>query len=407
MLESTLLETEITEQPVAPTLIEREQLALFPTYDRLQIGAVSHAEGLYIHTDRGAYLDMIAGLGVNALGHSHPKIVEAIANQAGKYLHLSNLYFQEPQVKLAEQLERLSGFERTFFTNSGTEAVEGAIKLARKHFSSAKKVEVLGLPNSFHGRTYGALSVMDKAKYRDGYGPFLGEAGTIPELTLESLKASVSNKTAAVILEVIQGEGGIVEISSAFIEALQKLRKKHDFLIIADEIQSGIGRTGTFFAFEQFALKPDIVVCAKAIGGGLPLGAILTSAKIAEAMRGGIHGTTFGGNALACAAGSIVLEELENGLMISVVKQSEWLRAELDRIAKENPEKIEGVRGKGFMLGLNFKSNAKPVQQHLLKDFVITNVTHDTVLRLLPPLIANHKKLKKFVALLEDAVKAM
>jgi acetylornithine aminotransferase len=397
MLEETLVATD-------NTTLEREHQALFPTYDRFAIGTVSHADGLYIHTDQGSYLDLIAGLGVNALGHSNPKIIAAIEEQAAKYLHLSNLYLQEPQVKLAEQVKKMSGWERVFFCNSGTEAVEGAIKLARKHFSSEAKAEVLGLPNSFHGRTYGPLSVMDKEKYRAGYGPFLGEAGTIAELTTHSLRESVSNNTAAVILEVIQGEGGIVEIPAEFIAELQSLREKHGFLIIADEIQSGIGRTGTFFAYEQFGLDPDIVVCAKAIGGGLPLGAILTSAEIAEAMRAGVHGTTFGGNALACAAGSVVLDELENGLLDEVAQKGAWFKSELEKLAKKYPNKIEGIRGKGFMLGLNFQGEAKPVHQQLLEWKILTNVTHQTVLRLLPPLVAPKAELERFLERLEEAV---
>src|SRR5581483_7717042 len=281
-------------------LAERERNALFPTYDRLPIGAVTQAEGVYITTEAGTrYLDAIAGLGVNALGHSHPAVVQAIREQAGKYLHLSNLYLQEPQVILAEKLERASGWERTFFTNSGTEAVEGAIKLARKVFSDETKTEIWGIANGFHGRTFGALSVMDKGKYRDHFGPFVADASTIAGYDPAALEEAVSSRTAAILVEPIQGEGGIVEMPAEFAQALSELRTKHHFLIIADEIQSGIGRSGRFFAYEHYGLKPDIVVCAKAIGGGLPLGAILTRRDLAEALRAGVHGTTFGGNALA------------------------------------------------------------------------------------------------------------
>ncbi|MEO6939905.1 MAG: acetylornithine transaminase [Candidatus Kapaibacterium sp.] len=393
---------------IQPTVLARESAALFPTYDRLKIGVVRSALGVHIEMESGErYLDMIAGLGVNALGHSHPKIIQAIHTQAGKYLHLSNLYLQEPQVKLAEMMEQLSGCERTFFTNSGTEAVEGALKLARKYFSDPNKTDLVGLTNAFHGRTYGALSVMDKEKYRRGYGPFLPGSSSIPSHDASDIAASVSDATAAVIIEVIQGEGGIIEISQEFIAELVRLRTKHNFLIIADEIQSGIGRTGTFFAYEQVGLVPDIVVCAKGIGGGLPLGAILTTAKIAEAMRGGVHGTTFGGNALACAAGLVVLEELANGLQEHVAEESAWFKGELQIIASEYPKVIKEIRGRGFMLGVDMHASAKPIQQALQARMILTNVTHETVLRLLPPLVIERKELVHFLNALREVLAAI
>ncbi len=390
-----------TATATEPTTIQREARSLFPTYDRLKIGVVSHASGMHIHTDQGSYVDMIAGLGVNALGHSHPLIVDAIREQAGKYLHLSNLYYQEPQVRLAEQLQRMSGWERIFFTNSGTEAVEGALKLARKYVSSATKTELVGLPNSFHGRTYGALSVMDKEKYRMGYGPFLEGSSAVGELTEEAIERHLTVNTAAVILEVIQGEGGIVTIPENILSLLTQLREKYGFLIIADEIQSGIGRTGKFLAYEHTSLKPDIVVCAKAIGGGLPLGAILTSEAIAEALRAGVHGTTFGGNALACVAGSVVLDQLEDGLMHEVAAKGEWFKGELEKICYRHPGKIYKILGRGFMLGVSYLNNAKPVHAALLERGYITNVTHETILRLLPPLIADKNELGLFLEALE------
>jgi predicted acetylornithine/succinylornithine family transaminase len=381
--------TEETEVMNEAGLSTREKNVFFPTYERLPIGTVVRAEGAYIYTEDGQkYLDAIAGLGVNALGHSDPEIVSAIKSQAEKYLHLSNLYLQESQVLLAEQLSALSGWDKVFFTNSGTEATEGAVKLARKYFSSSEKNELVGIANGFHGRTYAALSVMDKEKYRTGYGPFLADTKIADLSETEALESIVSERTAAVILEVIQGEGGIVEISDAAVKALMSLKEKYHFLIIADEIQSGIGRTGTFFAYEQYGLKPDIVICAKAIGGGLPLGAILTRNEIASAMKPGSHGTTFGGNALACAAGKMVLDRIQNGLLADVKRNSEYLIAGLHKLQGLYPSFIKEIRGKGFMLGIELMSGAKEVVASLLKDHhIVANLTTENVIRLLPPLI--------------------
>lgn len=385
-------------------LLDREKAALFPTYDRLPIGAVTRAEGVHIHTDDGTiYLDALAGLGVNALGHSHPAIVAAIREQAGKYMHLSNLYLQEPQVVLAEKLAKASSFERVFFTNSGTEAVEGAIKLARRYFSNGAKTEVIGVANGFHGRTYGPLSVMDKAKYRDTFGPFLGEASCIP-YDVASLEKAVSAGTAAVIVEPIQGEGGIVEIEREFVEALMTLCAKHNFLIIADEIQSGIGRTGKFFGYEHFGLKPDIVVCAKAIGGGLPLGAILSRQEIADVMKAGVHGTTFGGNALACVAGAVMLDLVKKTYMENAAREGNYLKSRFESLKQKYPALIRDVRGRGLMLGIEFAANAKQVQQHLFGKQIITNVTAGEVLRILPPLIFERKHSEELANAIESAV---
>ncbi len=389
-------------------LVEREKSALFPTYDRLPIGAVTKAEGVYITTDTGkSYLDAIAGLGVNALGHSHPAIIEAIREQASKYLHLSNLYLQEPQVVLAEKLERVSGWERTFFTNSGTEANEGAIKLVRKFFSSESKTEVLGIANGFHGRTYGALSIMDKPKYREHFGPFVSDAGVIASYDPNVVAEAVSSRTAAVFVEPIQGEGGIIEIPEDFVDALHELRERHNFLIVADEIQSGIGRTGRFFAYEHYGLKPDVVVCAKAIGGGLPLGAILTKKETADALKSGVHGTTFGGNALACAAGSVVIDLIEKTYMDNAAHQGEYLMKSLEALREKHPNSIRDVRGKGLMAGVEFTANARQVQQRLFERNIITNVTAGEVLRMLPPLIFERKHTDDLLDGIREAVETM
>ncbi|HYM20683.1 MAG TPA: acetylornithine transaminase [Candidatus Kapabacteria bacterium] len=386
----------ILEQEVitAVTLEEREHQALFHTYDRLTIGAVTHSEGSYIYTDKGKYLDLISGLGVNALGYSHPKIISAIEDQARRYLHLSNLYLQEPQISLAEKIKQQSGFAKVFFCNSGTEAVEGALKLARKYGSGIGKFEIIGLENAFHGRTFGALSVMDKPKYRNGFTPLVEGMHSV---SADKLDMALSERTAAIILEVIQGEGGIRPISSEFVSLLHKLRDTYGCLIIADEIQSGIGRTGSFFAFEQYGLIPDIVVAAKALGGGLPLGAIIANDDVASAFTPGVHGTTFGGNALSCTAGNVVLDEIGNGLMQYVKEISEWLFAKLHALKAAYPDQISEIRGSGLMIGIEVKTDAKKIHQALLERGFITNVTAGNVLRLLPPLVITKNELSSFV----------
>jgi predicted acetylornithine/succinylornithine family transaminase len=387
------------------SLSDREKKVFFPTYERFSIGQVVSASGVFIYTENGdRYLDVIAGLGVNALGHSHPAVVKAVQEQAASYMHLSNLYLQNVQVELAEKLSQLRGWSKVFFTNSGTEAVEGALKLARKYFSSPEKAELIGVSNSFHGRTYGALSIMDKEKYRNGFGPFLEEAHCLIPYSEANLLEKVSEKTAAVILEVIQGEGGIVEIPASFVTTLHELQNKYGFLIIADEIQSGIGRTGKFFAYEHYDLHPDIVVCAKAVGGGLPLGAILSNGQIASAFSPGVHGTTFGGNAIACAAGLAVLLEFENGLLEKVQSESAYFHSRLFNLKEKYPQIIAAIRGKGFMIGVELVKPAKELQSTLLKKKIITNVTANTVLRLLPPLIFDHDCIDMFITAFDEVL---
>ena len=391
------------------SIFERERAVLFPNYDRLPIAEVISASGVYIHTADGKrYLDCVSGLGVNALGHSHPAVVEAVKSQAEKFLHLSNLYHQSVQFELAEMLCTMSGFERVFYSNSGTEAVEGALKLARRYQTELsgieQKVEIIGFTNGFHGRTYGALSVMDKAKYKAGFGPFLPHAHTLPFNDPVALDKHIGPHTAAVIVEPIQGEGGIVEVSDDFVNELKRLRSLYHFLIIADEIQAGVGRTGTFFASEQYGLEPDIILCAKAIGGGLPLGVILTSKKIADVMAGGVHGTTFGGNALACAAGIAVLSELQNGLMRTVAERSNDLKLRLLEIATKYSQHIKEVRGRGYMLGMEFNSAVKHVHTRLLERGIITNVTNLNVLRLLPPLVFEPQHIAELSSAIEECV---
>jgi acetylornithine aminotransferase len=375
-------------------LLRRDDEHLFHTYKRLPL-AVTHGRGMELFTADGrVYLDMFAGVAVNALGYAHPALLAAVVDQTTRYMHVSNYFAQEPQVRLAELLTRASGFERVFFANSGTETTEGALKLARRWGSTRQKQEVFALSNAFHGRSTGALSLMDR--HRDGFGPFLDHCSTLPLNDTAALRKAVGPTTAAVVLEFIQGEGGIRPVSREFAGALGELRDRHGFLIIADEVQSGAGRTGRFFAFEHFGLRPDVVTMAKPIGGGLPLGAILTSKTIADTLQPGMHGTTFGGNPVACAAGAVVLHEvLEGGLMDNAEKMGRLLREGLTGLQTEFPALVREVRGYGLMLGMELHRDGGPIVTAMREAGVLINCTDTTVLRFVPPLIVGADHIAK------------
>lgn len=385
------------------TIGERESAALFYTYKRLPL-EIDRGEGMYLYAKDGQrYLDMFSGLAVNALGYCHPKVVNAIREQTGRYIHLSNYYLQEPQIRLAELLVKYSGFGKVFFANSGTETIEGAIKIARKWGSSTGKSEIISFTNAFHGRTMGALSLMDKPRYRDGFGPFLQNMKLADFNSIQSLQKYVSPTTAAVILECIQGEGGIVPISTGFAAELATLQEQYGFLLIADEIQSGIGRTGKFFGFEHFGLEPDIVLVAKPIGGGLPLGAILGGPKVSHILEPGMHGTTFGGNPVACAAGIATVEEImNNGLMSNAAVMGKLLLEGLHQLKNEFPLLIKEVRGYGLMAGMELMREGDGIVDKMRDRKVLINCTNSNVLRFLPPLIVKEEHVRETIKKLKE-----
>ncbi len=378
-------------------LINREHQVFFQTYKRLPI-EIDHASGAKIwDRDGNEYLDFLAGIAVNALGHSHPKIIEAAKKQISQYMHVSNYFYQEPQILLAEKLTQLTGYSRVFFTNSGTEATDGAIKLVRKYsFGRGKKI-IVAFTGGFHGRTYGALSIMDKPKYKENMGPFLPDTMVLKFNDIEELERNINDQTAAVFLEFIQGEGGIATPTQQFVDKLEELRKKHGFLLVADEIQCGTGRTGKFFGFEHFGVSPDIVTMAKGIGGGLPLGAILAKEFLAEVWDRGNHGTTYGGNAVACATGLAVVEELTNGVMENVLNIGEYLKNKLFNLQENFPKLIVEVRGHGLMLGLLLSFDAQLLVDELLKNMVIANAASGNVLRIVPPLTITKDEAELFL----------
>ncbi len=384
--------------------IEKESQLFFHTYKRLPL-EVERGEGCYLFTKDGKkYLDMFSGLAVNALGYAHPAIIKAVDEQVRKFTHLSNFFIQEPQLQLAERLLSLSGFDKIFFTNSGTEAIEGTIKLVRKWGKKNGKKNIFGMSNGFSGRTMGSLSLMDKEKYRDGYEPFLPNFGTIDFNNVSDLHLQVNEHTAAIFLEFIQGEGGIIGTTHEFVETLKSLREKFGFLIVADEIQSGIGRTGKLFGFQHFGIMPDIITVAKPIGGGLPVGAIIGSKKVSDVWTYGVHGTTFGGNPVACAAGIATIDTVMTEMFLKNINDtSEYIRSKLN-ILKSQYSLIKEIRIYGYMIGIELTIESATIVEQMLLKGVLVNSTANTVIRILPPLIAGRNEFDQLLIVLEEVL---
>jgi acetylornithine/N-succinyldiaminopimelate aminotransferase len=384
---------------------EREAHSFFPTYNRLTPD-IERAEGVYLFARDGRkYLDMFGGLAVNALGYGHSAILEAIERQMRRYVHLSNSFVQDVQVEFAERLLAASGFDRCFLCNSGTEGMEAALKLAKRWGKQNGKSAIFGLSGSFHGRTLGALSVTGRDAYRLGFEPLLPGTSILGFNDVESLQRNVDGQTLAVVVEPIQGEGGIHPVSAPFVSAILELRERYGFLLIADETQSGIGRTGKLFGYEHFGFTPDIVVAAKALGGGLPLGAMLGTERLADSLPRGTHGSTFGGNPVACAAGLAVLREvLDNGVMRNAAVVGQYLMDRLQSVAESYPLSIREVRGIGLMLGVEVASGGQAIVSGMLERGVVVNLTNNDVLRWLPPLIVTREQVDVAAGALQGAV---
>jgi predicted acetylornithine/succinylornithine family transaminase len=385
-------------------IADLEKRFLLPTYNRYPV-AFERGKGVFLFDFEGKkYLDFVAGLGVNALGHGHPRIVKAIRDQAARAIHLSNLYYNEYQGQLAERLCQLSGLDRIFFSNSGTEAMEGAIKLARLagHKSGgALKSKLVALQGSYHGRTFGAMSLTGQEKYRKGFEPMLDDVTFVAQNNVEALRAAVNADTCAVVLEPIFGEGGILECSTEFLRECRSLADQHQAALIFDEIQCGLGRTGTMFAFQSFGVVPDIVTVAKPIAAGVPLGAFLSKEHFATAISPGQHGTTFGGGPLACRVGLEYLAIVEEEkLLENVVRVGDYLKQQLHLLVEKHAAARE-VRGRGFIQGLVLDIPARPIVEQALAEGVLFNVTQDTVLRFLPPFLLQERHVDNGIRVLK------
>ena len=383
---------------------EMEKKVLMQTYARFPL-IIERGKGCWVWDTKGKkYLDFVSGLGVNALGHAHPRILKALREQAGKVIHVSNLYYHSYQAPLAAALAKITGMDRVFFCNSGTEAVEGAIKLARLYASrqGKEKFEVVALKNSFHGRTFGALSATGQEKYRKEFEPLVPGFCFARYNDVENLAACINENTCAVLVEPIQGEGGIFEMSREFMEAAASLARRNRAVLICDEIQCGLGRTGDYLASQAYRLRPDIVLLAKPLAGGLPLGAFLAREEIGALFQPGMHGSTFGGGPLACRVALEFLAVLEKEKVLkNVRKTGEYFRRRLLELASKYPF-IREVRGRGLMLALDLTIPSRPfVQLAMDRGFIINN-THDTVLRFLPPLIVEKKHVDALCKALDE-----
>jgi predicted acetylornithine/succinylornithine family transaminase len=377
----------------AQAVMDLEREYLLQNYARYPL-VLARGKGCHLYDLAGKrYLDFLSGIGVNALGHAHPRIVKVIREQAGLLIHASNLYYNLYQGPLAKRLVEVSGMERAFFANTGTEAVEGALKMARGHGHAIdpEKYEIVSLDNSFHGRTLGALSVTGQPKYRAEFEPLLPGVKFVPANDLAALEAAVSDRTAGIILELIQGEGGVIPLTPEFAAKARALADRHNALLIADETQCGVGRPGTYFAYQrsQPVILPDVVVAAKPVACGIPLGFILANAKAAAAIKQGMHGTTFGGGPLACRVGLEFMEILET-LLPSIQEVGGYFHVLLNELARKHTF-VKEVRGFGLMLGVELTVPGKQIVLDAMAEGLLLNCTHETVLRFLPPYIAAEK----------------
>ncbi len=374
---------------------------LMPVYPRCDVRPIRGEHCHLVAEDGTRYLDFAAGIAVNLLGHSHPGLIGAIQQQAATLMHVSNLYGSPQGEQLAQRLVDLTFADTVFFTNSGAEAVECAIKTARAYHQSAgnsDRFELITFCNAFHGRTMATISASNQEKMHKGFAPLLPGFRYVEFNDLEGAKAAMGPHTAGFLVEPIQGEGGIRVGTQAFIEGLRELADEHDLMLVFDEVQTGVARTGTFYVYEQYGVKPDILATAKGIGGGFPLGACLATEKAARGMTFGTHGSTYGGNPLAMAAGNAVLDAVANEAFLADVRATgERIRTRLAQFIGNYPDLFEEVRGKGLMLGLKLKVEPRGFMQHLRdKHHLLTVAAGDNTLRLLPPLVIGDAEIDEF-----------
>ncbi len=388
-------------------LYEQDKKYVLNTYNRLDL-IIDRGEGSYLYDiDGNKYLDMYSGISVNNLGHDK-EIVKAMINQALKYTHLSNYFVSEPVVNLAKLFVENTFGSKVFFTNSGTESNEAAIKLCKKFGKqiNENKYELLSAYNSFHGRTNGSLSLTGQKKYQKDFMPLIPGVSHFEFNNIESLREMVNENTCGVFLEMIQGEGGIVEASQEFIDELVKLSKEYKFLIVIDEIQAGMGRSGDLFAYEKYNFTPDIVTVSKSLGGGIPLGAMLVGEEIENVLSAGDHGSTFAANPVSCKAGEYVLDKLVNTNLLDEVKEKgNYLISELNELKEKYPSIIKAVRGRGLMIGVDVGEYANIIKQLAKEKRLLLNSTSNTIIRLLPSLCISKNELDEFLNIFEEVMK--
>lgn len=389
--------------------IEKSEDAILHTYNRYQI-VLEKGEGVYLYdVDGKKYLDFAAGIAVNCLGYGHPTYTKALQAQMEKLTHISNLYYNVPMLEAGEKVQKASGMEKVFFTNSGAEAIEGALKAAKKYAfcrDGHAGHSVIAMNHSFHGRTVGALSVTGNAHYREAFEPLMGGVKFADFNDLDSVKAQLDPSVCAIIAETVQGEGGIYPATPEFLEGLRQLCDEHDILLILDEIQCGMGRTGNYFAWQGYGVKPDIMTCAKALGGGVPVGAFVLGEKaVAHSLEPGDHGTTYGGNPLACAAVRTVLDIYEQEKIVEHVQElTPYLEKRLDEVIQEYPC-VNARRGKGFLQGLVIDGRSVgEVVNRALENGLLVISAGTNVLRLVPPLVIEKQHIDEMIEKLKDSL---
>ena len=388
-------------------IMAKDKAGYLPVFSRYEI-VLDHGEGAYVWDHNGKkYLDFLGGIAVNVLGHNHPALVKAVSEQAGKMLHCSNLYYTQAQADAADKLAKLSGLEdaKVFFGNSGAEANEGAIKLARKftHQQDPEKSQIITAWMSFHGRTLATLTATGQPHYQEGVGPLPEGFDYVHYNDIAELEKMMSDKTCAVMLETIQGEGGVYTPNPGYLRQVRELCDKHGALLIFDEIQAGIGRSGEFFAYDKYGVKPDIVTLAKGLAGGVPIGAFVARGEVARAMHPGDHGTTFGGNPLACAAANVVLDTVPQAEFLAHIRQvGGYFKQQLSSLQEKFPALISEVRGEGLILGAELSRDdiGRDIVNECLSEGIIINCTVGKVLRFIPPLIISDEQVDEVISAL-------
>ena len=384
-------------------IIGKDNLNYLPVFSRYQI-VLDRGEGVYLFdTDGNMYLDFLAGIAVNVLGYDFKPLVATISEQAKLLIHCSNLYYTRPQAEAARKLVELSGLDRAFFGNSGAEANEGAIKVARKfaHSIDKNKSKIITALDSFHGRTLATLTATGQPHYHEGYEPLPGGFEYVKFNDIDALEKLVDDQTCAVMLETIQGEGGVHPPDPDYFRKVRELCDKHRALLILDEIQCGMGRTGKFFAYENYGIKPDVVTLAKGLAGGVPIGAFICTDEVANSMKPGDHGTTFGGNPLACAAANVVLDTISRKSFLDhVAEVGKYFKEKLVELQQKFPDLIRDVRGEGLLLGAELSKPGRRVVELCMKRGAIINCTVGNVLRFVPPLIVEKDQIDELVEIL-------
>lgn len=388
-------------------IFAKDKSDYLPVFARYNI-VLDHGDGPYVYDTKGKkYIDFLAGIAVNVVGHNYKPLVDAVSQQASKMIHCSNLYYTEVQVEAAEKLKKLSGIDKVFFGNSGAEANEGAIKLARKYATNIdpEKIQIISALHSFHGRTLATLTATGQDHYHHGFGPLPAGFDYVPYNDIQALEAKMSDKTCAVMLEAIQGEGGVHVPDPDYLPKVRALCDKYNAVLIFDEVQCGMGRTGTFFGCQQFGVKPDIVTLAKGLAGGVPIGAFMATDKVANAFHAGDHGSTFGGNPLACAAACVVLDALIDGNLMENAKEiGAYLQSKFEEYKAKYPNLIKEVRGRGLILGMELTRPGREIANECLDYGAIINCTAGNVLRFVPPLNITKAHVDELISVLDKVL---